>query len=197
MISGLYSASLTELGAPPFNFLPPKTSRALSFILILCISAACDSAELREPVEYTGPLRKVENVQSFYTEKDRIKAKLVAAEMLEFENLDRSFPKGIYLEFYNEFGKLESTLRANEAYYFKKEDRWRGRGKVEVKNLEKNEQLNTEELFWIPRDEKIYTDKFVTIRQQDDVIYGEGLEAEQDMSNYSIKKITGEFQVEE
>ena len=196
MTSGLSSASLTEHLTILRNFFSLLPG-ALSFFLIVIITAACDSSELKEPIEYTGPLRKVENVQSYYTEKDRIKAKLVAAEMEEFDNLDRSFPKGIYLEFYNEFGKLESTLRANEAYYFKKEDRWRARGKVEVKNLEKNEQLNTEELFWVPRDEKIYTDKFVTIRQQDDVIYGEGLEADQDMSNYSIKKITGEFQVEE
>ena len=158
---------------------------------------SCFTNCLKEPVEYTGPLRKVENVEMFYTEKGNVKVKMVAAEVHEFENLDRSFPKGIFLEFYNEFGKLESTLRANEAYYFKKEDQWRGRGKVEVKNIEKNEQLNTEELFWKPKDEKIFTDKFVTIRQQGDVIYGEGLEAKQDMSDYIIKKPVGEFEVKE
>lgn len=123
--------------------------------------------------------------------------KVIAAMVYEFENGDREFPKGLYIEFYNEFGKLESTLRANEAKFFKKENQWRGRGKVEVKNIEKNEQLNTEELFWKPAEEKIFTEKFVTIRQQGDVIYGEGLEAKQDMSDYIIKKPVGEFEVEE
>ena len=175
-------------------------------ILLLLLAAAflivsCNNSELKEPLEYTGPQRKAENVELYYSEKGVVKVKMVAAEVHEFmtgEKMgDREFPKGIYLEFYNEFGKLESTLRANHAYYFRKEDQWRGRGKVEVKNIEKNEQLNTEELFWKPDQETIFTDKFVTIRQQGDVIYGEGLTAKQDMSDYSIKKPVGEFEVEE
>ena len=167
------------------------------FLFLLAISAGCNNPELKEPQQYTGPLRKIENVETFYTEKDLVKMKVIAAMVYEFENGDREFPDGLYIEFYNEFGKLESTLRANEAKFFKKENQWRGRGKVEVKNIEKNEQLNTEELFWKPAEEKIFTEKFVTIRQQGDVIYGEGLEAKQDMSDYIIKKPVGEFEVEE
>lgn len=158
---------------------------------------SCNQSELKEPLIYDGPQRIAENVELFYTENNQVKVKMVAALVHEFENGDRDFPNGIYLEFYDEAGNLESTLRANEAYYFKKEHQWRGRGKVEVKNIGKNEQLNTEELFWRPSEEKIFTDKFVTIRQQTDVIYGQGLEAKQDMSDYVIKKPEGEFAVDE
>ncbi|MEX2233998.1 MAG: LPS export ABC transporter periplasmic protein LptC [Cyclobacteriaceae bacterium] len=165
--------------------------------LLMFSFTACNQSDMKEPLVYDGPLRIGENVEMYYTEDNRVKVKMIAAMVYEFENGDNEFPKGIYLEFFNEFGKLESTLRANEAYYFKKENQWRGRGKVEVKNLEKNEQLNTEELFWKPAEEKIFTDKFVTIRQQADVIYGQGLEAKQDMSEYIIKKPEGEFAVED
>jgi LPS export ABC transporter protein LptC len=165
--------------------------------VLIAFAAACNQSEMKEPLVYDGPLRIGENVELYYTENNRVKVKMIAALVHEFENGDRSFPKGIYLEFFDEFGKMESTLRANEAYYFKKEDEWRGRGKVEVKNLEKNEQLNTEELFWKPAKEKIFTEKFVTIRQQADVIYGQGLEANQDMTDYVIKKPEGEFAVED
>jgi LPS export ABC transporter protein LptC len=88
-------------------------------------------------------------------------------------------------------------LKANHAYFFKEQNQWRGRGDVEVKNLQKKEQLNTEELFWKQSDKKIFTDKFVTIRQQGDVIYGEGLEAKEDMSDYTINKLRGTFNVKE
>ena len=177
--------------AMAFSFMRTK------IVFILFLAVACSQTELKEPLIYDGPARIGENVELYYTENNQVKVKMIAALFYEFENGDREFPKGIYLEFFNEFGKMESTLRANEAYYFKKEDQWRGRGKVEVKNLEKNEQLNTEELFWKPSQEKIFTDKFVTIRQQADVIYGQGLEAKQDMSDYVIKKPEGEFAVEE
>lgn len=166
-------------------------------LLLLLLAVGCNQSDLTEPLVYEGPQRIFEDVESFYTENNRMKVKLVAAMVHEYESGDREFPEGLYLEFYDEAGKLESTLRANEAYYFKKENQWRGRGKVEVKNIEKNEQLNTEELFWRPAEEKIFTEKFVTIRQQADVIYGQGLEAKQDMSDYVIKKPEGVFSVEE
>lgn len=175
-----------------------RRASALLFVAFMSFFASCNQAEFKEPLIYDGPLQVIEDVELYYTENNRVKVKMIAAMVYEFENGDREFPEGIYLEFFDEeTGKLESTLRANEAYFFKKENQWRGRGKVEVKNLEKNEQLNTEELFWKPAEEKIFTDKFVTIRQQSDVIYGQGLEAKQDMSDYIIKKPEGEFAVED
>ena len=179
-----------------FSFKQLKSFCLIPALLIMVMSA-CNQSDLKEPLIYDGPLQVLENVELYYTEDNVVKVKMVAALVYEYENGDREFPQGIYLEFYDENGKLESTLRANEAYFFKKENQWRGRGKVEVKNLAKNEQLNTEELFWKPAEEKIFTDKFVTIRQQSDVIYGQGLEAKQDMSDYIIKKPEGEFSVED
>lgn len=181
--------------AMAFSFL--RYRNTLTCLFIAALAAACSQSDVKEPLVYDGPLRIVENMELFYTEDNQVKVKMNATMVYEFENGDREFPKGVYLEFFDEEGKLESTLRANEAYFFKKENQWRGRGKVEVKNLEKNEQLNTEELFWKPAEEKIFTDKFVTIRQESDVIYGQGLEAKQDMSDYVIKKPEGEFAVEE
>ena len=169
-------------------------NRFLFIILIFCV-IGCSQTDLKEPVEYTGPLREAENVESYSSENDLIKSKLTAEIVHEFPNGNREFPNGVYIEMYNEFGRLQTTLRANYAEYIKEEDRWRGQGKVEVKNIEKNEQLNTEELFWNPKTRKIYTSKFVTIRLQGDVIYGEGLDAMDDLSDYAIAEPKGEFEV--
>lgn len=158
---------------------------------------SCSKTEVKEPVEYTGPLSEAEDVELFYSEKDIIKIKMNAPLVYDYKSGDKEFPKGLYMEFFDEFGKLESTLKANHAYFFADKKLWRGQGKVEVKNVNKNEQLNTEELFWKQDDQKIYTDKFVTIRQQGDVIYGEGLDAKQDLSEYTITQIRGQFHVEE
>lgn len=171
----------------------------LSFVAILLLFAgsACNSPDSKEMIEYTGPVNEVEDVELYYSENDKVTVKMLADLLYTFENGDREFPKGVYMEFYDESGKLESTLRANHAYFFKKDDQWRGRGNVEVKNIAKNEQLNTEELFWKQKEKKIFTEKFVTIRQQGDVIYGEGLDANQDLTDYVIKKPAGEFEVKE
>lgn len=166
-------------------------------MLALISLSGCNNGDLKEPVEYNGPVSELENVETYYTEKDIIKVKFKAPVLYEFKNQDRECPKGIYMEFYDENGKLETTLRANHAYFFHEQKLWRGRGDVEVKNIQKNEQLNTEELFWKQVDKRIYTDKFVTIRQQGDVLYGEGLDAKEDMSDYTITKLKGNFEVNE
>lgn len=169
---------------------------AFTFIL-LGLLYGCNKPEAKEIIEYKGPLREVEKMETYYSESDKVKIKMLADVVYEFKNGDREFPKGLHVEFYNEQGTLESTLKANHAFFFKEENKWRGRGKVEVKNVEKQEQLNTEELFWKPAEQKIFTESFVTIRQQSDVIYGVGLDAKQDLSEYTILKPTGEIEVKD
>jgi LPS export ABC transporter protein LptC len=158
---------------------------------------SCKMKNKGAPIIYDGPLTEAQNVDLLYTEKDMIKLKMKAKKVNSLQNGDEEFPEGIYLEFFNEQGKMTSTLRANQAYHFKMEDKWRGRGKVEVKNLEKKQQLNTEELFWIPSKKKIFTDKFVTIKLETEVLYGTGLDAVEDLSSYTITKPEGEFDVKE
>lgn len=180
-------------------------SVSISFITIARIAcfagmlffASCDRKENPNPVVYNGPTREAENVTMLYTEKDILKMKMMGKKVLEFENGDREFPEGLFLEFYNEEGKLTSTLTANHAYFFKREYQWRGRGHVEVKNLDTQEQLNTEELYWKPDTKRIFTDQFVTIREVSDVMYGKGLDAAQDLSDYTIRRPAGEFEATE
>lgn len=177
-------------------FFYSKLAKATTCALFLTM-ASCGDTGTSEILIYDGPVREAENVEHYYAENGLIKVKMVAEQLFELQNGDRQFPKGIYLEFYDETGKIESTLRANQAFFIKEDELWRGVGNVEVINTQKREQLNTEELYWKPKDKRIYTEKFVTIRMQSDVIYGEGLEAAQDMSSYRILKPSGTLEVKE
>ncbi|NOT74706.1 MAG: LPS export ABC transporter periplasmic protein LptC [Cyclobacteriaceae bacterium] len=162
------------------------------------ILSGCRQKETPLPVEYTGPLSEMGDVDLMYSEKDHIRVKMKAKKILEYKNGDQEFPEGLYLEFYNEMGVLTSTLKANHAFFFKDQDLWRGREKVEVINLEKKQQLNTEELFWKRDTQKIYTEKFVTIKLENEIIYGTGLDAAQDLSTYTIRKIVNsEFNIQD
>jgi hypothetical protein len=71
------------------------------------------------------------------------------------------------------------------------------RGNVIVRNLQKGETLNTEELSWKPETKKIFTEKFVTITTADEILKGEGLDAMQDMTHYRIRKPLGVFSLKQ
>jgi LPS export ABC transporter protein LptC len=190
--------------ALPMDYIPclfPNAwTRKLSIfsaVIGATLLVACSNVENKEPLEYTGPLSEAENVELFSSENERVKVRMTAELAYEFQNGDREFPKGVFIEMYDSTGKVTSTLRANHAYFFKSEEHWRGRGNVELKNLEKQQQLNTEELFWKQKDQKVYTDKFVTIRQEGDVLYGQGLTANEDLSDYVITHPSGDMEIEE
>ncbi|MTI25008.1 LPS export ABC transporter periplasmic protein LptC [Fulvivirga kasyanovii] len=168
-------------------------------ILPVLLFISCESLEDKPAVSepYTGPLQEAENLDLYYSESATVKVKLEAKKLWEYANGDMEFPEGLYMEFYDETGKKTSTLKANEAYYFKEEDKYRGRGEVVIKSIENNQELKTEELFWKPDKEQMYTDEFVTITLPDQILYGHGLVAKQDFSSYEITKPEGVFYLED
>ena len=70
------------------------------------------------------------------------------------------------------------------------------RDSVVLKDKE-GKMLNTELLNWDNKTSKIYTDKFVKITTASEILYGDGLEAEQDFSRYEIQNIKGRIKIDE
>lgn len=169
---------------------------------LICIQAlllwlsSCDEAGRQRVIEYNGPIREGDSIEMLYAEEDKLRVKMIAGKVRQFDNGDREFPEGLFIEFFDSL-RVTSVMEANNAYYYKSTNKWRAQGKVTVKSMVRDEQLNTEELFWFPATKKIYTEKFVTIRTGTEVIYGTGLDADQDLTNYRIRRVEGEFVVDE
>ena len=170
--------------------------RRPSFLLLLVVLLSCEGLEHRKVIEYQGPVREADSIEMLYAEEDALRVKMKAGKVREYQNGDREFPAGIYIEFFDSV-RMTTVLSANRAYYFKGTNKWRAQGKVELKSMVQDEQLNTEELYWFPATKKVNTDKFVTIRTGKEVIYGTGLDATQDLTSYQIRRVEGEFEVEE
>jgi LPS export ABC transporter protein LptC len=167
-------------------------------LLIIFVLTSCNEIQQESDMPiYEGPILELTNTTSYYSDSSVVRIKLQAPKQLEFENNDREFKEGIYLEFYEPDGSLSSNLKANYCYYYAKEDKWRALGDVIVKNIANNEQLNTEELFWVPDDEIVYTNKFVRIETEGEIYMGEGMEAKQDFSWWRIENSRGTIDLNE
>lgn len=174
-----------------------KSNFLLFFILSVFIFASCETqkADLSKMKIYDGPTLKAFNIELYYSDSAKLKVKMTAPLQLEYENGNQDFPKGIKVIFYDAEMKENTQITSNKAKYIKQENRYVAYSNVIVKNLKKNEQLNTEELNWTPINRKIYTDKFVTITTDDEILKGEGMTASQDFNTYQLKKPTGKFKV--
>ncbi|MCV9388159.1 LPS export ABC transporter periplasmic protein LptC [Reichenbachiella ulvae] len=159
--------------------------------ILLGLLACEDKKAVLDQERYEGPSVSMDSIDVMVSDSAVAKIRLVAAKQLVYENEDRDFPEGIYLEFYDNAGRLASTLRANTGYYFSEEDYYKAEGDVQMVSLAKGDDLHTELLNWVPKEERIHTDKFVTIRSGGEVLKGEGLEASEDFDEYTILKPTG------
>jgi LPS export ABC transporter protein LptC len=159
---------------------------------LILLSGCGDEKDIKQIPEYKGPVSEVQDLEMIFSDSARLKIHLKAPLQTEKANGDRYFPKGVYVEFFDDKGAKTSTLKANKGIRYAN-NVYNVTGNVVVNNLEKGETLNTEELNWKPDTKVIYTEKFVTITTDDEILKGEGLDAAQDFTRYSIRKPTGVF----
>ncbi|MEJ8757582.1 LPS export ABC transporter periplasmic protein LptC [Pontibacter sp. H259] len=169
----------------------------MPLVAILCF--ACEQ-ELKDPdkeIKYDGPVIENKDVFTLYSDSAKLMIRMKAPVQQEFKNGDGVFPKGFFVEFFQQQGKVTSTMRANYGKQDKGKEVYFAQGDVQVHNILKGEKLETEELYWDRRRRKIYTDKFVKITTPNRVITGQGLRSDQNFDNYTIQKITGVFDLQE
>jgi LPS export ABC transporter protein LptC len=99
------------------------------------------------------------------------------------------FPNGLLVKFYQELN-LISVLKANYAENDDTKQLIQISGNVYMEN-HKNEILETDSLTWNMQTKKVYTNQSIKIKTPDNIIKGIGFIADEDFSNYTIRKVTG------
>lgn len=106
------------------------------------------------------------------------------------------FPQGLLLTKFDDFFRTAATVRSDSAFYLKNKQTWRLDGNVRVSNVN-NERFLTQQLFWDQRAHRLYSDSFIHIERTDRVLEGYGFESNEQMTSYTIKKVSGIFPAEE
>ena len=125
--------------------------------------------------------------------------KIVAEEWAIFDKKNPpywSFEKGVYLEKFDTLFRIDASIKADTAYYYEKKKLWELKGNVQILS-QRGDKFQTELLFWDEKKEKVYSDKYIQIEQEDKIIRGYGFESNQDLTEYEIKNSTGVFTVED
>ncbi|MCB0408633.1 MAG: LPS export ABC transporter periplasmic protein LptC [Flavobacteriales bacterium] len=174
---------------------PITIAYLIPIIFIIGILYSCEN-DIDEVNAITAdanqPIRTGKDVELIYSEKANAKIKVKAPQMKEFagEKNYMEMPAGIEVFFYDSLQKVTTTLTANYAINRVSENIMEAKNDVIVIN-EKGEKLNTEHLVWIQDSAKIYSDEFVKITTADEILMGDGLEANEDFTKYKILKLKG------
>jgi LPS export ABC transporter protein LptC len=136
---------------------------------------------------------KADSVTLLYSNNGQTKAKLQAKTFIHA--MENTLPyiemkDGLKITFFNAEQAVTSVLTARRGRYFENNNNVLLRDSVVVKNV-KNEELHTEELIWNEQSKLFYTEKAVRIQTATQIIYGEGMEANQDFTIYKIMNPKG------
>ena len=147
----------------------------------------------------TLPSMRSLGVSTLISDSGITRYKVEAEEWLIYDKKNPpywAFEKGVYLEKFDTLFRIEASIKADTAYYHEKKKLWELKGNVQIMSL-RGDKFQTDLLFWDEKKEKVYSDKYIQIEQDDKVIRGYGFESNQDLTEYEIKNTTGIFTIED
>jgi LPS export ABC transporter protein LptC len=141
------------------------------------------------------PVETAENLKIVYSTHGRIQMIMEAPTMLRFagEKPYMELPDGFLMIFYDSLMNENSRISAMYAIQYEQDQLIDTRNNVVVKNIENDETLNTEQLIWDQKNQTIYTEKFVKITTNEEVLYGDGFESDDRFTSWRIKNPKGTF----
>ena len=135
---------------------------------------------------------------------DSARVRVIITGPLLVRHLDNSnpydeFPEGVHVDFLNDENEVESTLDAQTAERYPRENKIIVRdtaNQVILQNI-RGEKLETSELIWDEKKGIIYTDKFVKITKPEEIIFAYGFNAKQDFSEYTLLSVVAKWKIED
>lgn len=144
------------------------------------------------------PQESATDIETIYSDSAEVKIKLTSPRMDHYTGKLPyvEMPEGVKVLFYDDKMNVKSQLTSQYAIRYEAERRMEAKRKVVVVN-EKGEKLETEHLIWDEATRTIRTESFVKITTADEVIWGDGLESNQDFTKYRILKPQGTINIKD
>lgn len=177
--------------------------RRLAWVVLLLSSCANSDAEISEiQADERTPIQLVINGTFQYSERGTILHELRAGELRRLEGGDATTPEdevevrnGFELFIEGNAASHSAHLTAEWASLDEKTLRLVAKHGVVLQNAA-GDVLETEYLVWSEDSNRVWTDRPVTIRTADGVLYGDGLVSDARFENYQITRPHGEIVLE-
>lgn len=176
------------------------SNRTLKSILVILLTGMLFSCEndidqikaLTDDLDY--PVQTVKNGTYHYTENSELTNTLIASMLKRYEgdNPRIEVEGGFEMLMYDSLEEVSAVLSAQRGTYYDTEGRLEARENVVFKNNE-GATLKTEELIWLQDSDKVFTNKFVEITNDDGSIFSKGMTTNSKFSYYRLWEVNGDI----
>ena len=158
-------------------------------ILLSCNEKKIEPQLSNEHVEGEIPAHESWGSKIIFSDDGKTKAILYSTHLKKYELEKVTLLDSIRIDFYNPQQQKVSTLTSLKGRVDDKTQNMFAIDSVVAVN-DSGTVLKTSELMWRNNDQKIVSDKFVTIKSTKELIEGYGFESDQDLHNYVIYNVT-------
>ena len=147
----------------------------------------------------TLPSQTVKSFETVLYDSGRIQMILYSPLVERYDKVGppySEFRSGIKVDLYNGQKNPVAKVTSKYAKYTNTDNLWELRDSVVVIN-ENNEKLETEILFWNQEKDLIYTDRFVKMTSEDQIMQGIGFESDSHLNKQKIKNPTAVITLKE
>ena len=176
---------------------------ALSFAGSAILLFSCESKkEVSEDVNLETLMTEYSENMSITMSENGLKSYHFETPLIEgyamAKDPHKEFRKGVKITMYEKdsLQSTSATLVANYAIFYEERKLWEAKGDVVVEQVE-GRKLYTSQLFWNQVTHKIYSNVDCKIVQGDQVYHCEGFESDEQMKDWSYRKVKGVTYFEE
>ena len=176
------------------------------------LAVGCERRAPTAPVEETrsgAPQQVSWDVRFLVSNGAHPRAEIVAGYMAQYERGDSTFTElaprppsdsvasdsvasgRVTAYLFDEAGDSSAVITSDEMTYFDEERRFEARGRVVVDTKE-GKHLESEHLAWDEAERRVRTPSFVRIITPTDRVQGYGLDADENLANYTLDDVRGE-----
>lgn len=174
----------------------PLRGVCAALLAALMLLSSCENKIKTTPSSVAGKPMPEEGVtiESYLSEGAKVKGKLTSPYMLRYQKADSpysEFPRTLHVDFYTDSLTIESQMDAKYGKYLQNQNKVFLRDSVVVKNILKGDTLHCRSLWWDQQTQKFTTDDSVAIYRKNDILFGKGMEADQNFRWYTITHFKG------
>jgi hypothetical protein len=168
------------------------TAAAVAIVVFSCKSKLSEAERL--DLRFT-PIQTVDSMYILQTKDGHVEMRVEAPVMERYETDTMSyelFPKGLDVYGYTEQGELQSEIHSENASHEKYksggEEIWKAFGNVVIRNVMKQETMETDTIYWDRKAGEIYTDCYVRMYSPDGFLQGYGMRSDEKVTNSVIMR---------
>jgi len=194
--------SFTQKILHGFPYIIRSTSIIITVILFFLLQLSC-SNDLETVKQIcardTLPIESARNIEAIYSDSGRTIIYIYSVQMDKYlgSNTYIEFPKGLKVLYYDTSMKVKSMLTADYAIVKDKEHIMEAQKNVVIMDKVKDVVINTEHIIWDQQKKIVYSNTFVKKTSKDGVMFGDGFDADETFSRYTVRNPKGEINIQE